>query len=997
MDNFFKKSLFVSQIINVNAMEITNSINENKEFLTNEDVIKLQNLMNLTDNSNKLNNKNVYFNYSGEKCDYNNFILSKENNNKLEELFKKKRNENFFKISGKYYSEMGKLKNNLNELINENESINSQIKQIESEIIDINILNQKENKLQSLLNKLNSNNLNNSNNDFKTFLWNYIEELDNKKHETKKQKNNGKNNNSTKITFKDILANRIIKNSDDKTNIFNFTSIEDLKIFINNEINIIKSRISLYKENLNKKKSLNIKINDNEKKIEKIKSTIEKNFNSFYKNEFINIVDDIFKLDPINFEKVLEYTFGNLDKNFFNDDKNVYKTVFLNQQEQILKYCENYKLTNEMLLFLNVVNSISYYTNSNFKGISDIYGTFHLCHIKTKDVNKFFFNYFIEDSSFYLKYNLIKNIIKIELYDKSKKDNFLKLYNIKKNGIMIKNNKEKYEYSMYSEDNILKIYINIDLKLGCFKYFEAEIKDRETKKIYKIYDIFEYLKTETLDRLKNYNTKMTNLDIKKQIAPYSKKLDDYLNSKKDVTNIEDLEKKIEKCKKFASVDIISRVPQNISNVELKKFKNLDNNIYIFTFNKNHIFSQDVALYANINKNTEDTISSTYENLNCFQNSYQIPESESMSPNLDHCRKAFSISTKYKFYSFPYNKPDSKNSSFLKIYSINDKEDNEIFNKYYNNMKEYNEIIMAFQLKKENMYNLISDQTVNSDNFIVDQKFPYYNNLILSNCKLQYNDYAFSYYYDFDLFDNCNPEYIKYLCSLFNLNFYKKTPFNNLLIKLGIDINNDNTKNFINLMDKRIEDFKNKKLNNNIHKINNNENTNNYENKIAELDYKKKLENIKKINEWTKNQINKKNQNKMNQKINNSENEEKKVLKIKGFFNNDVVITEDIDKYFEKSREIKIINSTTTRIDGDTIFKTYRESNKDIKEKIEKALFELKYIKNLLHDSSFKIEKMKGDNNFFHLYLDDALRIYYYYSKDNEITLLDKIGHTDEKK
>ena len=199
------------------------------------------------------------------------------------------------------------------------------------------------------------------------------------------------------------------------------------------------------------------------------------------------------------------------------------------------------------------------------------------------------------------------------------------------------------------------------------------------------------------------------------------------------------------------------------------------------------------------------------------------------------------------------------------------------------------------------------------------------------------------------------------------------------------------------MDKRIEDFKNKKLNNNIHKINNNENTNNYENKIAELDYKKKLENIKKINEWTKNQINKKNQNKMNQKINNSENEEKKVLKIKGFFNNDVVITEDIDKYFEKSREIKIINSTTTRIDGDTIFKTYRESNKDIKEKIEKALFELKYIKNLLHDSSFKIEKMKGDNNFFHLYLDDALRIYYYYSKDNEITLLDKIGHTDEKK
>ena len=217
-------------------------------------------------------------------------------------------------------------------------------------------------------------------------------------------------------------------------------------------------------------------------------------------------------------------------------------------------------------------------------------------------MNKFFFNYFIEDSSFYLKYNLIKNIIKIELYDKSKKDNFLKLYNIKKNGIMIKNNKEKYEYSMYSEDNILKIYINIDLKLGCFKYFEAEIKDRETKKIYKIYDIFEYLKTETLDRLKNYNTKMTNLDIKKQIAPYSKKLDDYLNSKKDVTNIEDLEKKIEKCKKFASVDIISRVPQNISNVELKKFKNLDNNIYIFTFNKNHIFSQDVALYANINKN-----------------------------------------------------------------------------------------------------------------------------------------------------------------------------------------------------------------------------------------------------------------------------------------------------------------------------------------------------------------------------------------------------------
>ena len=75
MNNFFKKSLFVSQIINVNAMEITNSINENKEFLTNEDVIKLQNLMNLTDNSNKLNNKNVYFNYSFKKCNYNKFIF----------------------------------------------------------------------------------------------------------------------------------------------------------------------------------------------------------------------------------------------------------------------------------------------------------------------------------------------------------------------------------------------------------------------------------------------------------------------------------------------------------------------------------------------------------------------------------------------------------------------------------------------------------------------------------------------------------------------------------------------------------------------------------------------------------------------------------------------------------------------------------------------------------------------------------------------------------
>ena len=104
---------------------------------------------------------------------------------------------------------------------------------------------------------------------------------------------------------------------------------------------------------------------------------------------------------------------------------------------------------------------------------------------------------------------------------------------------------------------------------------------------------------------------------------------------------------------------------------------------------------------------------------------------------------------------------------------------------------------------------------------------------------------------------------------------------------------------------------------------------------------------------------------------------------------------DTSIYCENPRIIKTTNEKPTIISGDSIFKTYINANKSLKEKIENALFDLLYLKDLTK-SKFKIEKMSGENDFHHLYLDYDNRIYFYF-KDNKITLIDIIGHTKDKK
>ena len=785
-----------------------------------------------------------------EEDDYNKFCYYDENGNKINYLayYKDKTNSRIFTISekiknGKEFKKNQKLLQEylvtINKLSPKIENLNEEIKKeknsynekkilIKENIEELNkcnkrlkdLINQdssKKDMLKTALDKLNKEKWINNNNNFTKNFENFVQSLDDNKikiskknnNKNKKKSSNNNNNNNkqkNKLTYHDIFKNQ----EDD--NIRNFNNIDQLRSFINNEIKEIEDINKLYCKNADKINNLNKEIFNNEQKINILEENLKKikldnncyNYNSQFlpSNNFANIFDNIFNLDGINLNNVLTYIFSNLDYRFLinndhflsNKDSFFYRTLFVNQQEQILKYSKNYNVTNEMICFINKLNSFVYYTNSNFKGISDIDGTFHLCQFKNENINKFFFAYYYHFGYFYIKYNLLSNVIKFETTQNYTKDN---LYNMEKVGIKVQRGKNKYEYNVYMKDD--KFIYNIPVRLGhnIFDLCNMTLKYRKNykidEKIYKFDEIIKYLDLYTLLDIQAFQEHLLPINISTDLLKFFRTAPE--KQQAGLKNIYQNVDNIELCNDLKLFDykikVIGCFITNVNTSEYEEYKN----IYSLAFSGRYFNKEKLNIFIDIDKNKNIPISINFKSPDFTFFSYDFDDEYYPIYNYlpsEKKYKVFSVCSDSKMFKFINHDCINQGSPFLKIYcflNYNRKYIKELKSYYEYITKKNKDINLYGSLLKNNKFILINNLKLRSTDSFFEKENPFYLDLIFYDILLHNTN--FINYFDFNAFDNLNVEYIYYLCNLLDIDFLKDNPLKSIFDKLSMRGNREN--------------------------------------------------------------------------------------------------------------------------------------------------------------------------------------------------------------
>lgn len=875
-----------------------------------------------------------------------------------------------------------------------------------------------------------------------------------------------------------------IFNDENNEYCFNFENLESLIKSLQNEIEKFDNILFEINENKNKIQKLEnenklrkeiIKIY-NKKDNEKMFEFEAKRLKDFPLNNTVSLFYYLFKFEYFSFLNSFSYLFNNIAHIYLNDSKRFYYTLLFNQNKQILKYCDKYKISNFMRLIVDNISLLCLYQNSNFKGITDMLGIFNLCYFSNikENFDKFFFSYEFCEDLFYLKYKNYNNEnedkkghIKFEF---NQKNTFLEIPDINKFVIKLQNynNSEKKIYSFYLKDDELIYYLFETLfdenkQYSVFDIKLAKKNDNNNDKFISYKDIFDYLELYKNYNLKKYKISSFTNKKKEKISNFLKNLD---------------ENHIDKIKNLYNLDIyISNnniyLPGFILNIKneyfLKKLKfyskQFPNEVFYMNIdqNNNPIYLE-IKKHSNIvfKCNLEDNL----ENYNIL--------------NLNNDNTGFIINTGLYVYKFPIHNMNYDDNPFLKIYGSFDNKNLEAYEEYYENylypnfktenkdefikkygnltyspIKIYKDEICQFNEKFNIVNNSINKEKFKASfrytikeminnstktlislyspslRFLIDKKFPKYNEYLLSYAGF-FNNYNLQYL-DSIIFENYSFKYIEHICNLVGIDFYNdKKALTKLHVRIYENMyKNDKDNNLLNesisyikdseyllhLEEKFNELKKNKtELNKKIKDLNENkgkltdkqeqENILNEIRKANETYYEnlgKMMEARKKLIMFYEQNVSENDKNKIDQidpieeefiEINyefkcNKDNKIKLCKTIEG---------RDINLYNTNPRCLKIIKKPNSKLvlNGDNIYNTYLKT-KDLgfKKVIKDALFDLLYLKDL-NCCNFKITKMKGDDNFYHLYLNKSKRLYFYF-KNNEIELIDIVGHNNEKK
>ena len=931
------------------------------------------------------------------------------------------------------------------------EEISKEIKSLEEDC----------NKLDSEIKNLNKKGTNGDLNIYNSFL--------------KKIKANESNKNSKNIVdfLKGLKKNSKKNNYNEILKGENFQSFEQLKQYIEKKIDEITTLRGIKEKELADKKSKLKKI-ENEF-IEKEKKLFIENLrdNAFYTTDkLFNIFDNIFLLKVSNMEKSLKFLFNSLEvliyKGIF---RGFNKYSYVNQHPLILKYCKKYDCTNMSILCYNLVNSICFYKNEYFRGISNLSGDFNICQFTKDKVNKFFFSYKYNNcGEFYIKYNINKYTAKFlfTLYgNKEGQDScYIQEYGLKfyKNGGIV--------YELYIKDDKFRYSVNINKlkKNDYLSYLKLKYRksynNKECNKIYSIDDILKSIGIENIPAMLLYND-----NVFKEIEETVKKINKNKNSYNILDNIKNLIKNnlFEEYFSINKNDIIINDIEKINDTE-KKFvlnislKEREKVVDNFKFTAEGI---EFVKYITNDKN--------YSACNVFDKNIK--------------EKSLFIKTYGYMWQFFQNTLLTFHSNLLNIYF-----DNRFLpllnNCNDNNYKEYLKKLLEDKKNKMNLYKdffdqkdkkLISTYDIGRQIYLLDKNSKYFTFITCFNLNIaDYNKYfSFKFYYQVvynflvylcDLqrtFDDNNEmplgtylkrtskdfENYKKQEGIYNIFFDEKNTYRNKLIKkMDAYIKNIKTaekdileqfpiylrliyNNNINEIRKVYPNYneqKNINISNTteqegINTIDSGLDTNNTSDSSdgeniygINSDNLKNLKKIEEIRSWfIKNENGKKNKYTVKLINNDSKKQESKKFDIDFEFNNQKfqrsynlqIVDDEVNEhpldvkkisknyFLDQKRNINFINDDTgLNIRGKDIITTYNKADDDFKRDIEKFFFDLFYLKDL-SKIPYEVGKMSGNYDLLHVYFKHGSKSnrIYYYSKDGNIYVINKIGHNKEKK
>ena len=541
---------------------------------------------------------------------------------------------------------------------------------------------------------------------------------------------------NTKYDYNEILNNE------------NFKTFEQLKKYIKKKVDEIKTL-------KNNKKKVLVSKKDELKKLSKELKTLTEEINNIKKKLYIeylgknvlhtkdhlfNIFDNIFLLKRSNMEKSLNFLFNSLEflviKGF---SRGFFKYSFVNQHPLILKYCEKYDCTNLSLLFYNLINSFCFFKNKNFRGISNLSGDFNMCQFTKDKVNKFFFSYkYLENSHFYIKYNMNKNLAKFLFtpYCNKKRQS---LCSIQEYGLRFYRDGGKV-YEFYIKDGIFTYYVDInELKnKDYFNYIKLKyIKNSDNKECNSIHSISDILKS---IGIKNpqviFLSNDIGFDMMKETINKNENSENILNNIKNLIQ-NDL------FKKYFSIDekyiFIKDIKNNsVLNIYLDR-ENVDN--FKFT-----VGIKDIIEYITNDKN--------YSECNLFDK--KIKE------------KSLIINTYGYIWEFFQNTFLSHNSIFLNIYFDNrylpllNKKDDE-YNEYLNDLLEDENIkISSYRdFFKQKDKTLITIYDIGAPKYLFGKNSKFFTFFICFN----YNIADYNQYLNFKFCDQTEHKFYVYLCDL----------------------------------------------------------------------------------------------------------------------------------------------------------------------------------------------------------------------------------------